>query len=34
VWINRYGEQHDPPPTRELRDLSSLPDTLDELVAP
>jgi 2-haloacid dehalogenase len=33
VWINRYGEQHEPAPTRELRDLSQLPDTLDELVA-
>ena len=32
VWINRYGERHDPPPTRELPDLASLPDTLDELV--
>jgi len=34
IWINRYGEQHEPPPTRELADLSGLPDTLDELVAP
>ena len=34
IWINRYGEQHEPPPTRELADLSTLPDTLDELVAP
>jgi len=33
VWINRYGERHDPPPTRELPDLSQLADTLDELVA-
>ena len=33
IWINRYGEQHDPPPTRELPDLSRLPETLDELVA-
>jgi 2-haloacid dehalogenase len=33
VWINRYGERHEPSPTRELRDLSGLPDTLDELVA-
>jgi 2-haloacid dehalogenase len=33
VWINRYGERHEPPPTRELRDLSPLPETLDELVA-
>ena len=33
VWINRYGEKHEPPPTRELPDLSGLPDTLDELLA-
>jgi 2-haloacid dehalogenase len=33
VWINRYGERHEPPPTRELLDLSRLPGTLDELVA-
>jgi 2-haloacid dehalogenase len=33
IWINRYGERHDPPPTRELPDLSLLPETLDELVA-
>jgi 2-haloacid dehalogenase len=33
VWINRYGEQREPPPTRELADLSRLPETLDELVA-
>ena len=33
VWINRYGERHDPPPTRELPDLSQLADTLDELAA-
>ena len=32
VWVNRLGEQADPPPTREIRDLSPLPDTLDELV--
>jgi 2-haloacid dehalogenase len=32
VWINRYAERHEPPPTRELADLSQLPDTLDELV--
>jgi 2-haloacid dehalogenase len=32
IWINRYGEQHELPPTRELADLSLLPDTLDELV--
>jgi 2-haloacid dehalogenase len=34
IWINRYAEQHEPPPTRELANLSALPDTLDELVAP
>jgi len=33
IWINRYRERHEPPPTRELDDLSRLPDTLDELVA-
>src|SRR6266571_3596284 len=33
VWINRYGERHEPAPTRELHDLSRLPETLDELVA-
>ncbi|MBA3735526.1 MAG: HAD-IA family hydrolase [Actinobacteria bacterium] len=33
IWINRYGERHDLQPTRELGDLSLLPDTLDELVA-
>jgi 2-haloacid dehalogenase len=32
VWINRRGERHDPPPTRELPDLNDLPRTLDELV--
>jgi 2-haloacid dehalogenase len=32
VWINRYGERHEPEPTRELGDLSRLPETLDELV--
>jgi 2-haloacid dehalogenase len=32
VWINRLGEVADPEPDRELRDLSELPDTLDELV--
>jgi 2-haloacid dehalogenase len=32
VWVNRLGEEGDPPPTREIRDLSALPDTLDELV--
>jgi 2-haloacid dehalogenase len=33
VWINRLGEHPGPEPTRELSDLSRLPDTLDELVA-
>jgi len=33
IWINRYGERRTPPPTRELPDLSRLPETLDELVA-
>jgi 2-haloacid dehalogenase len=33
IWINRNGERHEPPPTRELDDLSRLPDTLDELVS-
>ena len=33
IWINRYDERHEPPPTRELSDLSQLPDTLDELVS-
>jgi 2-haloacid dehalogenase len=33
VWINRLDEQADPEPTRELSDLSRLPDTLEELVA-
>ena len=32
VWINRYGERREPPPTRELADLSLLPETLDDLV--
>jgi 2-haloacid dehalogenase len=32
VWINRLGENADPEPDRELTDLSTLPDTLDELV--
>ena len=32
VWINRYGERHDPIPTRELPDLTVLPGALDELV--
>ncbi len=32
VWVNRLGERADPEPTRELPDLSTLPDVLDELV--
>jgi 2-haloacid dehalogenase len=32
VWINRLGEESRPKPTRELPDLSNLPETLDELV--
>ncbi|HSC74204.1 MAG TPA: HAD-IA family hydrolase [Gaiellaceae bacterium] len=32
IWINRLGERADPAPTRELPDLTRLPDTLDELV--
>jgi 2-haloacid dehalogenase len=32
VWINRLDERADPEPTRELADLSALPDVLDELV--
>jgi 2-haloacid dehalogenase len=34
VWINRLGEPGDPPPTRELKDLTGLADVLDELVPP
>ena len=33
VWVNRYGERRaEPPPTRELPDLTRLGETLDELV--
>jgi 2-haloacid dehalogenase len=32
VWINRLAERADPEPTRELPDLSRLPETLDDLV--
>jgi 2-haloacid dehalogenase len=32
IWINRLGETGDPAPTRELRDLRGLADTLDALV--
>jgi 2-haloacid dehalogenase len=34
IWINRLGERPGPEPTRELPDLSRLPDVLDELVPP
>ncbi len=33
VWINRLGEKPQPQPTVELRDLTPLADTLDQLVA-
>jgi 2-haloacid dehalogenase len=33
VWINRLAEPAEPEPTRELPDLSRLPDVLDELVS-
>jgi 2-haloacid dehalogenase len=32
VWINRLDETADPEPDRELKDLSTLPDTLEDLV--
>ena len=32
IWINRLGEQAEPAPTRESRDLVGLADVLDELV--
>ena len=32
VWINRLGEASDLPRAAELKDLSRLPDVLDELV--
>ena len=31
VWVNRLGEQPGPEPTREIPDLSTLADVLDEL---
>jgi 2-haloalkanoic acid dehalogenase type II len=31
VWVNREGEEPGPRPTREIPDLSTLPDVLDEL---
>jgi 2-haloacid dehalogenase len=33
VWINRLGEHAEPEPTRELPDLTRLPETLDDLVS-
>ena len=33
VWINRRAQAGEPQPTRELRDLAGLAETLDELVA-
>ena len=32
VWVNRLGETADPVPTREIEDLSALPDVLDAIV--
>ncbi len=32
IWVNRGGESGDPRPTRELRDLAGLPESLDDLV--
>jgi 2-haloacid dehalogenase len=32
IWINRLGERGDPPPTRELPNLTGLGAALDELV--
>ena len=32
VWINRLGQRLEPPPTRELPDLTGLADVLDELI--
>jgi 2-haloacid dehalogenase len=34
VWVNRLGEKAEPAPTREIPDLTPLPDVLDELVPP
>jgi len=31
VWVNRLGEEQGPRPTREIPELSSLPEVLDEL---
>jgi FMN phosphatase YigB (HAD superfamily) len=32
VWVNRLAEIGEPPATREIPELSPLPDVLDELV--
>jgi len=32
VWVNRLRERLEPPPTREIADLSTLPEVLDDLV--
>jgi 2-haloacid dehalogenase len=32
IWINRLGERAEPPPTRELPDLTGLADVLEQLV--
>jgi len=32
VWVNRLSERREPPPTREIPDLSTLPEVLDDLV--
>ena len=35
VWVNRLAEEErEPAPTREIPDLTTLPDTLDELAPP
>jgi 2-haloacid dehalogenase len=34
IWINRLEERHEPPATREQRNLDGLADVLDELVPP
>ena len=34
IWINRLGEEAEPPPATELPDLAGLPDALDRLVSP
>jgi 2-haloacid dehalogenase len=32
VWVNRLGKRANPQPTREIADLSTLPEVLDQLV--